>query len=140
LTFLEEVAALLEELGLGNYESTGTGGDIFLLAMPATPDAALVLSRLPGAESDARLPYDEPVVQIRVRGIAKNAVAAEAKAQAVYDAVHGLGNRRLPGNTWLVSSVGTQAGPVYVGRDAGDRDEWSVALRMELHRPVGNRA
>lgn len=139
MTLLEEVAELLAELGLGTYDPDGSGGDIFLAAMPITPDAAVVLTRQAGAESDARLAYDEPVVRIRVRAVPRNATSGEARAQAIYDAVHGLANRRLPGDTWLVSSVGTEAGPVYVGRDDDDRDEWAVTLRMELHRPTANR-
>jgi hypothetical protein len=139
MTLLEEVAELLAELGLGTYDPDGAGGDIFLAAMPITPDAAVVLSRQAGVESDAGLAYDEPVVRVRVRAAPRNATAGEARAQAIYDAVHGLSNRRLPGDTWLVSSVGTEAGPVYVSRDNNDRDEWAVTMRMELHRPTANR-
>jgi hypothetical protein len=136
MTLLEEVAELLEELGLGRYAADG---DVFLVVMPDSPDAAVVLSRQAGRESDARLGYDEPVVRIRVRGAPANATAPEARGQAIYDAVHGLASRRLPGGTWLVSSIGTQAGPVYIGRDANGRDEWEVIVRMELARAGGNR-
>ncbi|MFC9688849.1 minor capsid protein [Kribbella sp. NPDC056951] len=139
MTLLEEVAGLLEELGLGDYNPP-TGGDIFLGGMPATTDAAVVLTRQPGVESDSRLGYDEPVVLFRVRGTPNNATVAEARAQAIYDAIHGLANRRLPGGTWLVLGVGTQAGPIFAGRDTNARDEWSVAVRMELHRPTVNRS
>jgi minor capsid protein len=139
MTLLEEIAELLEELGLGSYNPGGPGGTIFLGAMPATPDAVVVLTRQPGRESDARLAYDEPLVQVRVRGTPENATVAEARAQDIYDAVHGLANRRLPGNTWLVLSVGTQGGPVFVARDTNARDEWLVSLRMEVHRPTANR-
>jgi hypothetical protein len=139
VTLLEEIARLFEELHLGTYRPDLTGGDIFLAAMPASPDLAVVLARTAGVESDSRLGYDEPVVQARVRGNAGDAVGAEARAQAIYDAVHGLGSRSLPGGTWLVLSVGTQGGPIYVGRDGSNRDEWAVNLRMELHRPTANR-
>jgi hypothetical protein len=140
VTILEEVARLFEELDLGVYRPGGAGGDIFLVAMPDSPDAAVVLSRAAGAESDARLGYDEPVVQIRVRGAAGDAVGPEARAQAIYDAVHGLSGRELPGGTWLVLSVGTQGGPVYAARDANRRDEWTVNVRMELRRPTAHRS
>jgi len=139
MTLLEEIAGLLEELGLGSYDAQGSGGDIFLAAMPPTPDLAVALTRQAGREADSRLAYDEPVVRVTVRGRPKNAVSAESRAQAIYDAVHGLGNRGLPGGTWLVLSVGTEAGPTYLGRDANDRDEWVVTLRMELHRPTAHR-
>jgi hypothetical protein len=139
VTLLEEIARLFEELQLGTYRPEGTSGDIFLAAMPASPDLAVILARTAGRESDSRLGYDEPVVHVRVRGNAEDAVSAEIRAQAIYDAVHGLGSRSLPGGTWLVLSVGTQGGPIYVGRDANNRDEWAVNLRMELRRPTANR-
>jgi hypothetical protein len=140
MTLLEEVARLLDELGLGSYDPDGRQGDVFLAVLPPSPDLALALSRQPGRESDARLAYDEPVVRVRVRGNPKNAVIAEARAQAVYDGLHGMGDRALPGGTWLVLSVGTAAGPVFAGRDTGERDEWVVDLRMELHRPTAHRS
>lgn len=40
MTLLEEIAELLEELELGSYDAGGSGGDIFLAAMPPTPDLA----------------------------------------------------------------------------------------------------
>ena len=140
MTLLEEIARLLEELGLGRYQPSGTNGDIVLGAMPDTPDQVVVLARTAGVESDARLGYDEPMVQVRVRGTAGDPVSGEARAQAIYDAVHGLSSRSLPGGTWLVLSVGTQGGPVFVSRDPDGRDEWVVNLRMELRRPTTNRS
>jgi minor capsid protein len=134
VTLLEEVAELFEELGLGTYDPDGGAGDIFLAAMPDSPDLAIVLNRQAGVESDALLSYDEPVVQARVRGNAADPATGEARAEAIYVALHGLGSRALPRGTWLVLSVGTQAGPVYIGRDPSARDEWIVNLRMEVHR------
>ncbi|MFI9387772.1 minor capsid protein [Kutzneria sp. NPDC052558] len=138
MTVLEEFATLLHELGLGEYRPAG-GGTIFLAAAPDAPDAVLALTRAAGAQADPKLPYDEPVLQVRVRGSAHDPVGPEAAAQAVYDALHGLGNRAMPGGTWLVLGVGTDGGPVYAGRDDNARDLWDVKFRMELHRPVGNR-
>lgn len=138
MTVLEEFAALLQELGLGSYRPTG-GGTIFLAAAPPSPDAVLVLTRAAGADADPKLPYDEPTVQVRVRGGGNDPAGPEAAAQAVYDALHGLGNRALPGGTWLVLGIATDGGPVYAGRDDNARDLWDVKFRMELHRPVGNR-
>lgn len=134
MTLLEEVAELFEELGLGNYDPDGGAGDIFLAAMPDSPDLAIVLNRQAGVESDALLAYDEPVVQARVRSNAADPVVGEARAEAIYTVLHGLGSRPLPQGTWLVLCVGTQAGPIYAGRDSSARDEWIVNLRMEVHR------
>ncbi|GAA0605632.1 hypothetical protein GCM10010174_22980 [Kutzneria viridogrisea] len=138
MTLLEEFARLLQEFGLGSYQPAG-GGTIVLAVPPAMPDAVLVLTRAAGLDADSTLPYDTPTVQVRVRGAVKDAVGAEGTAQAVYDALHGLGSRALPGGTWLVLGLATGGGPVYAGRDSADRDQWDVSFRMELHRPVGNR-
>jgi Bacteriophage minor capsid protein len=139
VTLLEEIAELLEELELGTYDPEGGGGDIFLAAMPDSPDLAIALNRQPGAESDALFSYDEPVVQVRIRGLSADPVAGETLAEAVYSALHGLGSRSLAGGSWLVLSIGTQGGPIYGGRDASGRDEWIVNLRMEIHRATANR-
>lgn len=139
MTLLEEIAELLEELELGTYDPDGGGGDIFLAAMPDSPHLAISLTRQPGAESDALFSYDEPIIQVTVRGHPSGPVTGEALAEAVYSALHGLGSRRLAGGSWLVLSVGTQGGPIYGGRDASGRDEWIVNLRMEVHRTTANR-
>ena len=119
MTLLEEFAALAAELGLGTYRADGTpGGTIFLAGLPSTPDEAIAIGRYGGSEADTRLPYDEPRLQFRVRGISADVRTAEARAQAVYDALHGLGMRTLPGGTWLQLAVAAQGGPIYIGPDA----------------------
>ncbi|MEW2580648.1 hypothetical protein [Streptomyces syringium] len=119
MTPLQEIARLLEELGLGTYRPDGGDGDIFLGGLPSTPAAAPALSRAVGGASDARPGCDESVVPARVRGAADDAPGPEARAQAVHDAPHGLGSRQLPGGSRLVLGPGVHGGPVCVGRDGG---------------------
>lgn len=141
MTITEQIARLLDELGLGSYGADGTGGlegSIYHNALPADPDRAMAVARYPGAESDSFNPWDEINVQVRCRGPAGEDTA-EADAQAVYDHLHGLGMRLLPGGTWLQLAVGNQAGPIFVGRDANERPEWTVNFRMELLNPTMNR-
>jgi hypothetical protein len=135
-----EFAQLLGELGVGTFRPGDTGGDVFLSAMPPEPDAALVVARYDaGSESDAQHGYDEPRIQVRVRGPRGDADAAETRAQAVYDACHGLRRRDLPGGTPMLSCIGVQAGPIYLGPDDHGRHEWSVNFRCELRRITQNR-
>lgn len=137
MTVLEEVGQLLAELGLGTYEA---GGTIYLVTLPSEPDECMAVTRYGGREADAALGYDEIGLQVRVRGSADDVTTGEAKAQAVYDHLHGLRMRYLtPGGTWLQMAIGTQAGPVYIGRDGGGRPEWTVNFRCELQRPTANR-
>jgi hypothetical protein len=134
-----EFAQMLDEFGLGTYDPTGTSGDLFVGSLPVEPEFAVKVSRYGGVESDAKHGYDEPQVQVWVRGPRGDAEAAESRAQAVYDACHGLRRRDLPGGTRMLSCIGTQAGPVDVGLDEHGRHEWSVNFRVELRRQTTNR-
>lgn len=141
MTLLEEVAALLDELGVGTYHADGTaGGTIYLAALPSAPDRAIAVARYGAGESDSRLGYDEVNLQIRTRGTRTDARTAEQDAQSVYDALHGLGERTLPGGTWLQLAVAGQGGPIYIGRDEAGRHEYTVNVRAELRRVTSNRS
>lgn len=140
MTLLEELAQLLADLGLGTYNADGTpGGTIYHPLLPASPDRCLAIARYGSSESDSVHPWDSLNVQIRVRGPRADARIAEADAQAVYDALHGLGDRELAGGTWLELAVCTQGGPVYIGPDANGRHEWTVNFRIDIQRPTLNR-
>lgn len=136
MTVSEEFAQLIDDLGLGDYQESG--GTIFLFAMPPSPDRAKAIAPYGGSgEADSRLPYDEPKIQIRCRST--NPAEAEADAQAVYDALTGLGMRLLPGGTWLQLVVCLQHGPVYIGLDSNRRHEFVINLRAEISRPTQHR-
>ena len=139
MSISKEFAELLDELGVGTFDPTGITGDVFVGAFPVTPDEVLRVTRYGGTESDAQLGYDEPSVQVWVRGPRGDADGAETRAQAVYDACHGLRRRDLPGGTPMLSCIGTQAGPMYIGLDEHGRHEWSVNFRVELRRRTANR-
>ncbi|MCO7196896.1 minor capsid protein [Pseudonocardia sp. McavD-2-B] len=130
----EEFAELLDELGVATYDPAGVGGNVFVLGLPADPDLAVRVATYAGVESDSKHGYDEPNVQVWVRGPRGNPVAAERLAQRVYLACHGLRPRTLPGGTPVLSCIGNQAGPIYVGPDEHGRHELSVNFRVELRR------
>ncbi|MCP2261084.1 hypothetical protein LX15_004804 [Streptoalloteichus tenebrarius] len=140
MTLLEQLAHLLHDLGLGVYRADGRpGGDVFLAVLPQAPDSAVAVARYGGGEADSLLGWDEPRIQVRVRGPARDARVAEARAQAVYDALHGLGPRALVGGTWLQLVVGVTSGPAYIGRDQAGRHEYTVNLRLEIRNRSVNR-
>lgn len=140
MTVTEEVAALLAELGVGDYRADGSpDGTIYLTALPSAPDAALAVARYGGPEADSRLPYDEVSLQVRARGSAEDARTGERLAQRAYDALHGCGHRTLPGGTWLQLAVCTGGGPAPIGRDGNGRHEWVVNVRAEVERPTPHR-
>lgn len=140
MTLLEELAQLLDDLGLGAYHADGSiGGTIYHPALPTAPDRCMALARYGGAESDSRNPYDEPSIQIRCRGAAADAREAEIDAQAVYDALHGLEARDLAGGTWLQLIVCGGGGPTYIGIDQNGRHEYVVNARVDVDHPTPNR-
>lgn len=140
-TLLEEFALLLEELDLGTYRPLEPGGTIYLNTSPSEPDRCLVLARYAGPESDATDDYDEPSIQVRVRGPASDSRIAERDADAVYDRLHAIGSRELPGGTWLQDMIGAQSGPIYIGVDTSSgRHEFTVNFQAEVSRPSTNRS
>lgn len=139
MTLSGEIAALADELGLGTYRPDGTGGDIFLTTLPPEPDTAIAVSRLRGVEADAKHGYDEPVFLLRVRGPRWDPGAAEAAAQAVYDAMHGLRRRDLPGGTRMLSCHCPDGGPLSAEYDEHGRHEWTVQFEVETRRVTRNR-
>jgi hypothetical protein len=141
MTLLEEWCTLLDELGLGTYIPSGLpGGDIFHTVLPPSPDVAMAAALYGGPQSDSANGWDQPSIQVRVRGTAADSRIAEQRAQAVYDLVNGLGERYLTsGGTWLQLALGAQAGPVYIGRDQNGRHEYTVNFGVDLDRPTSNR-
>lgn len=138
MTLLEEFATLAALLGLGTYSPTPPS-TIFLKKLPDGPDSAIAIARYGGGESDAKLGYDEIRLQVRVRGPNTDYRIAETLAQAVYDQLHGLHDRTLPGGTWLTLMVGVQGGPVDLGEDEHGRPEYTVNFRAEVARATANR-
>jgi hypothetical protein len=140
VTLAEEFAQLLADLGLGTYKADGTaGGTIYLHELPQGPDVALAVSEYGLAEADAKLPYAEPGIQVRVRGDAGDFRTAERLAKQVWDALHGLGGRTLAGGTWLQLALCQQSAPMPLGRDGNGRPEWTVNARCEIEQSTPNR-
>ncbi|MCO1575030.1 minor capsid protein [Crossiella sp. SN42] len=139
MSVTEEYALLLDQLGLGNYRPEDTTGDVYLDALPQTPDTAVAVARYGAGEADSTLPYDPVRIQIRVRVAVGERTAGEARAQRIYDNLHGMGSRYLPGGTWSLYITGVNGGPAYLGVDLNGRPEWTVNLRGEVQRRTAHR-
>jgi len=135
MTLVEEIAWLLDELGVATFDpETPAGNQVFIGRLPESPDTAIAIARYSGVEAPIGH-YDEPQIQFRVRGPATDARVAQNLAQAVYDAMHGLGTRYLAGGTWLQLAVGTQSGPIDIGQDEHGRPELTINVRLDVSRP-----
>ncbi|MEV6105699.1 minor capsid protein [Streptomyces sp. NPDC051940] len=135
---LEGLALHLTSKGLATYNPAAAGGDCFLEAMPSTPGLAVVLTGYGGPESDSANPYDEPRVQIRVRGAADPRVS-RSRAEAIRSELHGLGPLILPDGTHLILAIAMQAAPASMGRDEAGRFEHVVNYRCTVRQPTAHR-
>lgn len=132
---LDGIARYLAERGHGTYGPDVVGATICLEQMPSTPDELISLTIYDGGatEPDSLLGYDEPRMQVRVRGTTDPRVS-RARALAVYSELHGLGQITLPDGTYLILAVALQ--PVFsLGTDENRRHEHAFNLRAE-HRSV----
>lgn len=140
-TLTEELAQLLEARDVGNYDAGGTEAtatDLFVEWMPDKPDVAVGLYMGSGPESSAGSGEDTPNVQVRVRGT-RDARTAKVKAEAVYNALHALGDTLLPGGTRLIYCLAIQSGFNRIGVDEAGRHVYTCNFRTMILNPTTNR-
>jgi minor capsid protein len=142
LSLLDGLARYLDLRGLGHFDPAGDvqllDWSIFIEQLPQQPDRVIGLWQYAGAPSDSRNPWEQPAVQVRVRGSA-DPRESRTRAQAIYDEVHGLGMLALPDGTWLQLALGAQGGPIPLGPDQSGRHEHTVNLQMHIDHPTIHR-
>lgn len=137
---LDGIARYLQERGLVTYDPTGVSGDCFIETMPSSPDEAVALTIYDDrVEPDSLLPYDEPRVQVRVRGTTDPRISRRRCAE-IRSHLHGLGPTVLPDGTELVLSVCIQGAPGSMGADENRRHEHVANFRMEVVSPTVHRS
>ena len=130
------LAKYLDAAGLVSYEPAGLG-DCFLEHLPDTPDAAVMLLSTGGNPLGAATTYgwDEPTVQVMVRGVAEDPETPQAAAQALYDALQGLRYVTLDAGgddeVRLCSCSSLQTAPFNLGRD--EKGRYRFTLNFALH-------
>ncbi|SNR44095.1 hypothetical protein SAMN06265360_10621 [Haloechinothrix alba] len=143
MTILDGFAEWLHKQGHGVYAPDRAYGDdeigIVVGASPSSPDEVIVVATYQGQESDFKLGYDESHIQLRVRGT-QDASRAFRRAQAIYDDWHGTGSVELPSGHQVLSVIGTQSGPIPIGRDDNGRFEHTINFRAEWRNTSNNRA
>jgi len=130
-TLIEQVARAAGPARVGAYSPNDTTGTIFLSALPDTAGPGDRVAQYGGIESDAKLGYDQPSIQVRVRGSDTDAPMPCGPLSGSTTPSR-LSSITLPGGIWLVSCVGTQGGPAYIGRDLSGRHEFTVNFRMHI--------
>lgn len=141
MSLLDGLARYLAAQGLAEYDPSGAAQTADWSAypeqLPPQPDRVIGLWQYGGAESDSRNGWDEPSVQVRVRGTADPAVSRD-RAQAIYDRLHGLGHTTLPGPAamYVQLAIGVQGGPIYLLVDEVGRHHHVVNLRVSIDNPT----
>lgn len=135
MSLLDGLARHTAAEGIGVWKDTGAylAAEVghVIETVPQAPSQVIVWTQYAGAESEANSPVDYPSVQVRVRGTADPRVS-RARAQDIYDLLHGLAHVALPDGTWLENLIGAQSGPIPLGVDGNDRHEHTVNFRAEI--------
>lgn len=134
---LDPLARYLAGRGLGVYDPDGPGGDIALETLPQAPDEVVLLTQY-GGDSDPLNAFDEPRIQVKVRGTGDRRVSYD-RAHDIHHELHGLTGIELPGGIWLVHALANQT-PASLGVDENGRHLHVVNFRLgvsspSLHRP-----
>lgn len=117
MAVLDDVGAYLQTQGVGTL-----GTDLFLSALPDTPDAACVLYEYGGAPPQHTMggtaaKWEEPRIQAVARAATYS--AARTKIGAIFTALHAVNNTTLSGTLYL--SIEAVQSPFFLERDQSDR-------------------
>ena len=138
MNLTSEMAQYLDNQGLGTFDEFSSSGDIYIMTMPSTPDDILCLYQRGGLTADGKLGYDNPNIQIMVRGV--NVLTTQQRAQNVYNALQGFHARSFVANgIHIVNCIASQSAPNFLGKDENRRFEFSLNFILEIKNFEGGR-
>lgn len=130
-----EMAKYLDAAGVGKLDETGVKGDIFIGALPESPDACIALFLKGGQYSPTSDDCDSPCVQVIVRG-GLDPRSSAVRAQRVYDVLHGFrGASFVEDGLHVVDCLGMQSSPALIGRDENRRYRYSLDFQLRVSNP-----
>lgn len=128
---VEDIAKLLHNKDIGVYDKEGISGNIFINTMPPKPDDCIAIYQRGGLPSDAKLGYDNPTVQVMLRGT--NPFTPSQLGGEIYSLLHGMGGEHIIEDGALVIYChGLQSEVNYIGRDDNNRHEFSLNFQFEI--------
>lgn len=130
---LVEVAEYISDNGIGIFDKTGLGGNIFINMLPSSPDICISIYDSGGRQADSKLGYSLLSFQVIVRGDL-NPFSSRSKAQLIYDLLHGFTGLFVDNGHWIVSCLGIQSGPTHIGTDDNGRHEYSLNFRLDYKK------
>jgi hypothetical protein len=132
------IALHLHGLGLVRYPPDAGGDRVpcFVVALPSTPDAAVLVRPRPGFASGDLSGYELAEQQVTVRSPADSGYrVGYDQAKAIRDALHDAGQTVWAAGTEHEASVAwcyaDAAEPLSLGLDPQDRPMWSVSFQLE---------
>ncbi|PKM78537.1 MAG: hypothetical protein CVU90_02020 [Firmicutes bacterium HGW-Firmicutes-15] len=138
MTLIEQIAYYLHENNIGIFDPTGVTGNIFLATVPDKPDQCIAIFPAGGTQSNGKLAYDNPNIQIWIRG-SNNPITGMVKAQDIYDLLHGFYQSRFyPDGNYILDCLGQQSAPISIGKDSQGRFEFSLNFKIE-HQNINRR-
>lgn len=130
-----QIAIYLSNRGIGRFEEGGTGGNIFINAMPAQPNEAIAIFATGGPTIDPRNEYANRAIQVLIRTAANDPRPGETMAQSVIDALKGFNTGYLAaGGNYIVDIEASQDGPNNIGQDENGRYEFSQNFIVQLRK------
>lgn len=137
---LDGLATLLAGAGAGVYRDSGAyaAGEVGIVVglVPQSPDRVVCLIPYPLTD-DPTLSNSVMGLQVRTRSHTPDARIAFDQADAVFDALQGLGDVDLAPGVRL--HIATRTSGVPLGEDAQGRAEWSDNYQLTLDRPSAHR-
>lgn len=135
-SIVEALGLRFADLGFGVYKASGQYEPyeigIMFDYMPDSPNDCIVVTTEQGETADTLRPYDELLVQIRLRGLVP--LVTRNRAQQIYDDLHGLGPLLIHGVD-VQLCVCRYSGPIYSGRDETKRHVYLVDVETEVANP-----
>lgn len=128
------LAQYLHDMGIGTFDPTGTGGDIYIARQPPDPDICMALFPSGGYQADGKIGIDYPTVKIIVRSTTDPRPGFE-KAQSILGVLHGAHRFVLPDGTQVINCRAVQSAPAHIGTDANTRHEFSLNFELAVVAP-----
>ncbi|EFC80250.1 minor capsid protein [Parafrankia sp. EUN1f] len=119
----------------GIYADTQIG--VTVEQLPTSPDLAVAVLTATGGHSDSALPWDNPGLQVRVRGDRDPRTSWQI-AKDCYSALQGLENLTLPDGTWLGLAV-CDGQPIPSAPDESGRWQWVITVTCDIAAPTAHR-
>lgn len=128
-----QIAIFLNDHGIGRFEEFGTGGNIFINAMPSSPSEAIAIFATGGPSIDPRNEYAARAIQILIRTGSTDPRPGETMAQAVIDVLKGFnGGYLADGGNYIIDIEASQDGPNNIGQDDNRRYEFSQNFIVQI--------